>query len=326
MKRSWKLGLGCALGMALAVILWSVGDTGPMENPNGQQAPPQAAGAAPFVPSQQGTLPDGNLRANSVLATAANPHALAYGELRRLFDYYLSALGEQDLPAIIAQIHTQLDQRLKPDQVAPARRLLELYIAFKRALIQLDAKPELAGDAVAAIRKRMLAQQDLRTQYFSRDEIEGMFGFEDSYDADALDRLEVAQNPRLTPAQKQQKLAALDAAMPAALRAEREAGTVVHRVEQRAAEMRAQGASDDEVYRMRAKAFDPEAAARLAALDQEEAAWKRRVSSYLEARAQWLKSNPQASVGEREEALVALQQRLFTADEVRRLVAYEPSD
>jgi len=324
-RRWWHglWGIGALLTMlAIAAILWAVlrSDSVEVEVAAAQGATPQVP--APFVRSQQGTTPDGDLRTPAT-ATAAGSSTLPYGELRRLFDYYLSAFGEKELSAITAQIQTELDQRLKPIQAQKARRLLDAYIAFKRALVAMEAKPELAGNAVAAIRQRMLAQQDLRTQFFSPPEIEGMFAFDDAYDADAVARLEVSQNAQLSAEQKQKKLAALDAAMPANLRAERQASRVVIQVEQQAADMRANGASDDDVYRMRAKAFDPQAAARLAELDQDEAHWKRRIATYLQARTQLLASLTNASPSERELALAQLQQSQFSQDERRRLAAYE---
>ena len=289
-------------------------------------APTAAAASTPraFVKSQEGTQPDGNLAAVAAGGVAADNAALAYGELRRLFDYYLSALGEQNLPSITQQIYTELDRNLNPAQAKKARRLLDLYLNFKRALVDLEAKPALVGNGVAAIRLRMLAQQDLRSQYFSPQEIEGMFGFEDVMDADAVARLEISQDVKLTAAQKQQQLAALDATMSPSLRTEREASQLVSRVEQRAFDMRAKGASDDEIYRMRAKEFDAGAASRLADLDREEAAWKQRIATYLEARSQVLKSQANATASERQQALAALQQSQFSEDERRRLGAYEP--
>lgn len=289
-------------------------------------APTAAAASAPaaFVKSQEGTQPDGNLATRVAPGATADNAPLAYGELRRLFDYYLSALGEQNLPGITQQIHTELDRRLSAVQAKKARRLLDLYLNFKRALVDLEAKPALAGNGVVAIRQRMLAQQDLRSQYFNPEEVEGMFGFEDLMDADAVARLEISQNAKLTAAQKQQQLAALDATMSPALRAEREASQVVTRVEQRAADMRAKGASDDEIYRMRSQEFDAGAASRLADLDREEAAWKQRIATYLEARSQVLKSQANATPSERQQALNQLQQSQFSEDERRRLAAYEP--
>lgn len=272
----------------------------------------------------QGTVPDGDLRmlpgAQAALATSALP----YAELKRLFDYYLSAVGEQTIEAITQEIAGDLQQRLSADQLPAAKRLLALYLQFKLALVDLEKKPELAGTDVKAIRQRLLAMQDLRSQFFSFEETQGMFAFEDDYDQDAVARLEVSQNPALNAAQKKEQLAALDASQSALLREEREAPRVVLKVEEMAQTLRAQGASEDDIYRMRSKELNPEAAARLAEVDRDESAWKSRIASYLDERSKLLQAQGDALPAEREAALAQLQQSQFNPDERRRLAAYEP--
>ena len=207
-------------------------------------APPvatAAVGTKPFVRSMLDTVPDGNLQGLQAGATDASSGPLAYGELKRLFDYYLSAVGEQSIEGITVHLRGELERRLPPAQAKRAQRLLDLYIAFKRELLVLEGKPELSGNAVQAIRARMLAMQDLRARYFSVEETQGMFGFDDAYDMDAVARLEVSQNPALNTEQKKQQLAALDTAMSPVLREAREASLVVVRVEQQAQELRAKG-------------------------------------------------------------------------------------
>jgi lipase chaperone LimK len=278
---------------------------------------------APFVPSMVGTVADGDLQSMQDGGATGPTGALAYGELRRLFDYYLSAVGEKSVEAISQQIRSELDRRLAPPQAKKAQRLLALYIEFKRELVRLESEPQLVGNGVQAIRGRLLAMQDLRAHYFSAAETEGMFGFDDAYDMDAIARLEISQNPALSAAEKQKQYAALDAAMPATLREQRDASSVVVRVEQQAQDLRAQGASEDDIYRMRAKAFDPQAAARLADVDREELAWKARIARYVEERNKLLQSQSQATPSERQTALTQLQQSLFSEEERPRLAAYE---
>lgn len=315
-----RISLGVlALAVTVGLVRWM--DTGK------DTAPPpaalNAAGGQPFVGSMLGTIPDGDLLALQGNVIPGMPAALAYGELRRLFDYYLSAVGEQSVEAIALQIHSELDRRLPPPQAKKAQRLLGLYLEFKRALVDLERKPELAGNGVQAIRQRLYAMQDLRARYFSAEETQGMFAFEDAYDLDAIARLEVSQNTALDARQKKEQLAVLDAAMPATLREDREASYSVARVEQQVADLRTNGASEDDIYRMRAKAFDPQAASRLAEVDREEASWKNRISIYLEARKRLLQAQANASESELQLALLQLRKAQFTDDEQRRLPAYE---
>lgn len=322
LSRSTRVGLGL-LGAALVaggLLAWwpaaepvspSVAVIGPVSR------------ATPFVRSMQDTLPDGDLQTLQQGVATRAAGGLAYGELKRLFDYYLSAVGEQSIETITLQIRNELDRRLPPEQARKAQRLLGLYIEFKRELVRVESQPQLVGNGLQAIRGRFLAMQDLRSRFFDERETQGMFGFDDTYDLDAIARLEISQNPALSAVQKQQQLAAVDVAMPENLRREREASSVVVRVEQQAQNLRAQGASEDDVYRMRAKAFDPQAAARLADVDREEVAWKARIARYQEERSKLLTAQANATEAERQTVLAQLQQTYFTEAERPRLAAYE---
>ena len=294
--------------------------------PSEEQSPSAAASdetSTAFAKSMDGTVPDGNIQLGSLSSNAGVATVLPYGELKRMFDYYLSALGEKSLEVIVRQIREELDKRLKPTQADAAKRLLDKYLEYKRELLTVE-QAQSADGGMKAIRQRFTAMQDLRSKIFSPQENEGMFGLEDAYDMDALSRLEVSQNTTLTAEQKRDRLAALDAAMPKALREEHEAPRQVIRLEERAAEMRAKGASDADVFKMRSKELNPEAAARLAEVDREEAAWKGRINAYLAERSKLMKQYADGPAAEREAALNRLQQSKFSAEEIPRLVAYEP--
>lgn len=310
------------LGLTLVSAAWLLW---PKDNHDATSTDSSPAKTGPYVRSMEGTVPDGKLLPEhraALATTGATTTPLAYGELKRLFDYYLSAVGEQSIDAISQQIQLALDQRLPPEHTAAAKRLLGLYLAFKLELVALDKTHMADASGAQALRKRFVAMQDLRAQFFSAEEVKGMFGFEDLYDTDALARLEIDQNPDLSTAQKRARIAALDAAMPATLRADREAPRAVMLAEQKVLEMRAKGASDDDIYRLRAQTFDAQAASRLAALDRDEQAWKTRIARYLEVRSHLIKSMADAPENERQAALDQLQQAQFTAMERPRLAAY----
>jgi lipase chaperone LimK len=318
LSRSWA-GVGL-LGVVLGLAAWLVW---PEAAPDAAPGAATAGSTPSFVRSMVGTVPDGDLRAPLGNQPTGAGGPLAYAELKRLFDYYLSAVGEQDIAAITQQIHRALEQSVSPAQLPDAKALLTRYLEFKRALVALEKNPALGGTGVQAIRQRFAAMQDLRARIFSATEEQAMFGFEDAYDRDALARLEISQNPALSAAQKREQLAAVDASMSAALRADREAPRVVIKVEEMAKQMRANGASDDEVYRMRAKELDPGAASRLAEVDRDELAWKNRIAVYLSERSKVLKAQADAPESERQAALKQLQQSQFSDNERRRLPAYE---
>ncbi len=277
-------------------------------------AAPQQVRAAPdpyaFVRSMEGTRPDG------VIVQSDDGQLVVDAELGHLFDYYLAGLGEKDLGAIRREIERELDRRLKPGPAAQAKRLLGSYLAYKGALAELEKGMVASADMVTSARARLVAMQKLRASFFTPFEIAGLFGFSDAYDQDALARIEISQDPKLTAPQRIEKLAALDKKLSPAMREEREAPTRVLRTEESVRAMRAQGASDDEVYRLRAAAFSTEGASRLAALDREEATWNGRITAYLAERGT-------LAAGAETAGAQQLRDRHFSPEEQRRLGAYE---
>jgi len=267
-----------------------------------------------FVKSMQGTEPDGKLSV-SVDSVVAN------AELRHLFDYYLGAVGEKTLPQIRAEIELQLTHQLPPAALPSAKQLLERYIAYKTALVDMEKTPQQPTDA-NPLRARLVAMRQVRERFFSPREIAGMWGFDDAYDDDAVARWEIMQDPHLTAEQKRARLAKLDANMSPALRAEREAPLKVAKEEDQAKQMRAAGAGEDDIYRMRATTFSPEAAARMAAVDQENTNWKNRIADYLDQRNKVM-GDTTLSDTDRQASLQQLRDARFSVNEQKRLGAYE---
>lgn len=272
-------------------------------------ATPRTQASEPFVRSMEGTRPDGDVRQDGAQQLVVD------AELGYLFDYYLAGLGERELDAIRAEIERELERRLAPNAARQAKVLLGKYLDYKRALATLESSLKPDKDMLAGARARRDAMLKLRKAYFTEREIAGLFGHADAYDADALARLEVAQNKQLSASQRQAQLAALDAALTPEQRAQREAPVAIVKVENAVAQMRAQGAGDNEVYRARAAAFTPEAAARLAELDREQAQWQARIAAYLQQRSQLPPGDT--------DALQRLRDAGFSALEQKRLAAYE---
>jgi lipase chaperone LimK len=148
-----------------------------------------------------------------------------------------------------------------------------------------------------------------------------MFGFDDAYDGVALSQLEINLNTALTPTQKEEQLQALKGSMPAQVKAELDAPRQVAQMQNKVDTLRAQGASDDEVYRLRAQTFSPEAAARLAEVDRQEAAWQQRIAQF-QAERQRIRQTIESPT-EQQAALQALVRQQFSDQERPRLVAYE---
>ena len=308
---SRQLPMTWVAGVVAALALVAIGLQG---LPGAAPRVVAAAPAAPAVSSLAGTTPDGAATATADDALVLDP------ALIRLFDYYLTTVGERPMEAIRAQVEHDLDGRLGPRAARQAKDLFARYVQFKTAL-KAQRPPAPAGRSVDVLREGLRMALALRATYFTDAESRALFGPQDAEASAALARMGVEQDPSLTDAQRRERLAALDARLPASERAAREASLAVVHLEEAAQQIRAQGGSEDDVYRMRAAATSPEAANRLADVDRDEAAWKARIADYLAQRSTVLAAP--GSDGDRAAALSALRNRLFTSEEQRRLAAYE---
>lgn len=95
-------------------------------------------------------------------------------------------------------------------------------------------------------------------------------------------------------------------------------------VEQEIRQWRNQGASEDEVYRLRSQRLSPDAAARLAQMEREETQWQARIELYLVERARLLAMGANTSGATQSESLQQLRNTFFSAEEQERLAAFEP--
>lgn len=300
---------GAAATVAVATVLWMAAFGQRAAPPPDRSTVPVAAAAPaakPFAPSLEGTRPDGAIR------VAPDDSIVVDARLIALFEYYLSTVGERSPDEVRTRIERELDHTLRPAAAGVAKRVLARYLAYKRALATLEAGPGLAGPDAASLVRRLDALARVRAQFFSKAEIAAIFGQDDAANADALARLRIREDRSLTAQQQQERLAALDASLPADVREAREAPLKIGRLQEEAERMRAAGAGEEEIFRMRADAFGPDAAGRLAEVDRDEAAWKQRVGAYLAQRK-----------GLSDEAVRALRSRMFSEEEQRRLPAYE---
>ena len=278
---------------------------------------PVAAAPGPLPGSLEGTEADG-----AVTADAAG-HLVISIELRRLFDHFLAATGEEPLTAIRARIVAALNARLPQAAASEAIAILDQYLAYREAARQL--KPP-AGDPRAG-----LAQvHDLRARMFSPEVVKAFFADEEAATYAALDRRDVLTDTTLPLAERERRLAEIDARLPAAVQKARAAATAPIDEMNREQAMRAAGASDDQIAAARTANLGAETAARLADLDRAHAEWNTRLAEFRAQRTALL-ADPRLDDIERRHRIDALLEQSFTPQErfrvesLDRIAAQKPA-
>jgi lipase chaperone LimK len=236
-------------------------------------APAATAGAMVAEKSQVGAAPDGAFHAD------AQGHFLPDADARRAFDWVLAASGEAADAALETRLNAAIAAQLHAPADAEARSVLQSYLAYRAAGAQLPHGTATASARIAAI-------SALRQQFFDAKTHQGLFGDEEQRATVAIAEQAVHANGALADADKSAQLAALDAQLPAGDVAARTAAQHPLQIFQNEATLRANGDGDDSVYAQRLQAFGSDGAARLAALDAEQASFAATVAALRSMRDQ----------------------------------------
>jgi lipase chaperone LimK len=241
--------------------------------------------------------------------------------VRQTFDYFLSALGEEDLATILNRLRAYIADKLPPRAAAQASALLDTYIAYREALSKLPPVPD-ALNNLTAVRQQKQTIADLRSRYFDRNTTQAFFGDEEAYDEYTLSRLEILQNKNFTEAQKAEKIRQLQQQQPVALQEEIRAINQFQELNSLTRQWKQNKGTTEELRRIREQIVGPEAADRLEALDRETQQWDNRMNDYLGQRDQIL-NNTSLSTEGRQQLIALIRQKSFNTQELVRVDALE---
>lgn len=286
--------------------------------------PLPAAPASASAPLRSGleVLPD-SLRGTEVGGSAEED---ALGRLkptrglRDLFDYFLSASGEE-LPARLRErLLAHLAQRLRAPALAQAMGLFDTYLAYKRELdgLMLGARATTLEDMQA----RLHAVRASRARHFAPDVVAAFFGDEAAYDRYALDKQALLGDARLTASEKASRLAALRAALPESLREQLGAVETVLTLNELTQDWQQRAGDAAELRRLRVALVGTEATERLEGLDRDTAAWEQRLQVYWVQRAR-IAADTSLADSTRQQQLQALRDGSFAGTERLRIEALE---
>ncbi len=249
--------------------------------------------------------------------------------LRRLFDYFLSALGEEDEATIIARVKSYIRHHTPDPAASQAIAIFDKYVTYLKALskieerygnLQLQATKEGALD-LNVVAQRQQDVNKLRQQYFDKPTITAFFGSEDDYDSYNLAMLNIEQNKQLSLTQKNAARQDYISRMPnnatkQNIKQQANLGELMTRTEQ----MKAQGASSEALYNMRRELVGEAAAGRLAKVDREDDNFDQRFNQYQVHKQSILNQNTNSAQAKAQ--VTQLEQQLFSDTERKRLAGY----
>ena len=272
--------------------------------------------------SLQGTDVDGEIIIDE------NQQLVVTEGLRRLFDYFLSALGEEDEATIFARVESYIHSFVPEPAASQAIVIFNRYIDYLKAMPEIEKRYgnlQLQTTQNGELDLNMVAQQKqdvakLRQQYFDTQTITAFFGAEDEYDDYSIAMINIEQNKLLSDEQKAAAQQDYISRMPDNMtKANIEQQANLNSLMRRTEQMKAQGATPEALYNMRRELVGAAAAGRLAQLDKEDADFDQRFSQY-QTQKQLLEQNANSTQSRAQ--IEQLEQQLFSVTERKRLAGY----
>ena len=251
--------------------------------------------------------------------------------LKRLFDYFLSALGEEDETTINARVESYIRSHTPEPAASQAVTIFDQYVAYLKAIPEIEKKYgnlQLQATQSGKLDLNVVAQQKqdvakLRQQHFDKETITAFFGEADEYDNYSIEMVRINQNEQLSDSQKEAAKQNYISRMPdnstkANLAKQANLNELMTRTEQ----MQAKGATAEQLYNMRRELFGAPAAARLAQVDQADANFDQRFKQYQAQKQQLLKQNANQGQAQSQAQINQIEQQLFNEAERKRLTGY----
>ncbi|HLR18243.1 MAG TPA: lipase secretion chaperone [Alcanivoracaceae bacterium] len=274
-------------------------------------------GVENLPPSLQGTEVDGGF----VLDEDGN--LVITHHIRTLFDYFLTAQGEEPLSTILRRLRAYIHHTLEGEAALEAEALLDSYIGYLAAADEMDSTvvpgQRLDLDLLSEQKDRLAA---LRGEYFSAVANDAFFLEEDTYDRYTIARLKIMNDKQLSSAEKANQLSELRSQQPQALQETLQSINEYQDLRHLTGEWQAAGGDEKELRALRTKMVGEAATKRLEQLDAERAQWQQRVEQWMAEREKIL-SNQNLSEPDKQARIKTLREERFDGPERLRIQALE---
>lgn len=251
--------------------------------------------------------------------TDANGSLVPTPHLRRLFEYYLAALGEETLAQLVTRIERSLAQLPEPARTE-AMVTLGQYLDYKLELGQLEASVSTQSGSLSpeAMARQLSEVRALRRRWLDAKTAEAFFASEEAVDDFQLAQLRIQSDDSLTDEERASRLREAEQILPEPIREARQETRKFSEYQQQR-----QALADDPeaLANLRRQTFGEEAARRVAEAEQEQQEWDARWQEYQAERARL--ENQGLAGPELESAITRLRESYFDGSERIRAEALD---
>lgn len=263
-------------------------------------------------------------------------------DLKDIFDFFFSAIEEEELDKVLARINEYLAYKLEEPALSQAKDALSRYVNYKSALYDFEMSGSeeiksfmgadgfngLNGRYLDFVSERMEKVKAMREESLDSELHEAFFQSREQYDDYMLEKLSIQADTELSAEQKNQALTVLDSTMPDEFIQQRASANPVAALRSAVSTQLNAAASSSvdtklsgvELRNARLSAVGVEATERLEQLDAERNSWNDRYQEYLKS-AVTIQENQGLSDADKNSALQSLRAQSFSESEILRVIA-----
>lgn len=286
----------------------------------------QPPGAIPVFVSGLENLPASlaGTEVDGALEIDSDGHLKVGNPVRRLFDYFLTAVGEEPLDTVLARLRAYIRHNLSATAAAEAEKMLGEYLSYKEALAGIQGATQATSGVFdeAAVRASLQAARALRGEHMPAGMAEAFYADEDAMNDYMLDRVAILREEGLNATERARRLAEREGQLPAHLR---EATHVVNQyrdLQSLTEEWKRNSGSPAALRQVRENLLGAEAADRLEELDRNRSEWNARFDNWMAER-QRLRDAKGLDESDRRRQLDSLRRARFSEEEQLRVEALE---
>ena len=248
-------------------------------------------------------------------------------KIKNLFEFYLIALGEEDLDTVIIRIKHSLNTQLSGNALDEANYILEGYLQYRNNIANIKNRYNVNYQnidySISTVKEMKEEVINSRTAYFSSDVADAFFSKEDEYETYTMNKMEITSNKDYSEEYKKELIQELNYNSPQWIFEEIERSDINENNRKTEKQLITSGASKEEIQYFREEAYGLEAAERKKELDKKRADWDRKINVYKEELKKIIEL-PEQYNDTKKEMINELRQRYFNNErELKRIDAID---
>lgn len=248
-------------------------------------------------------------------------HLVITKSIKNLIEYFLSANSEENITIIINRIDEVIHNQLKDPALSEALDVVAQYLNYKDVLT--TSETNLSDDQLLAGRQSNYQvmfeyRREIRQNNLSPEIYDAFYSIEDKSDNYTASILKINRDASLSDGDKRNKILEAETLLSEQQQSHKQAQRLQQQVHDEVQTARINGASPDEIFEIRSKAYDAATNERFAIADQKKAEWEDRYQKYVSDRDQ-ISDTDGLSDADKTQEILMLKQAQFNEREQMRV-------